>query len=290
MSATKKGQLKKIAIIAGMGDLPTLLVKECEQQHIIPYIISINHSADSHLLSGRPHLITHFGAVNEIFSFLRIHGVSDIIFTGAMKRPRWSHVRPDRAGISIFLKIIIRALFNQLGDDRLLKLLKNEFQQRGVFLRSIQDILPDLLVPAGCLTKTAPTDAYWHDIHIGYAASQLHGKKDLGQSIIVQNGHVIGYEDRKGTDHLILNTAYNPVELRKAVLVKTCKPQQDKALDLPTIGPKTIQNCIEKGFSGIVIHAQKSLLVDRDVCINLCNQHNVFLYGVTDDEMKADIS
>ncbi len=40
---------------------------------------------------------------------------------------------------------------------------------------------------------------------------------------------------------------------RKGVLIKLPKPNQDLRTDLPTIGFKTVKNCIKAGLRGIEI-------------------------------------
>ena len=83
------------------------------------------------------------------------------------------------------------------------------------------------------------------DIAAGIKASQQLGLEDKGQSVLVLNGAIIGYEDQKGTNALIHRFAQ-----KGAVLVKTCKPQQDKDLDLPTIGLGTLKACLDKEIAG----------------------------------------
>ena len=51
---------------------------------------------------------------------------------------------------------------------------------------------------------------------------------------------------------------------RGGVLVKGCKPQQDRRLDLPTAGLRTIAHAYEAGLEGIALEAGASLLLDRE--------------------------
>ncbi len=169
MSATEKGQLnnnlKKLGIIAGAGALPLMLAQEAEREHIQPVIIAFEWT-DPALLENRTHIITHFGAVGDIFNFLKSNDVRDVVFTGAMKRPKWRSVKPDAAGFKILIKLAMKSL----GDDALLKNIRAEFEQRGFALRPIQDFLPTLLTPTGCLTSIIPSPDDWETIRLGFHA------------------------------------------------------------------------------------------------------------------------
>lgn len=282
MPAAEKSQLKKLGILAGSGAPPKMLALECESRGIIPVIVGFEGITEPELVQNRAHLITHFGAVSAMMDFLKREGVTDLVLTGAMKRPAWTSIKPDPAGMKILLKIAIK----WLGDDALLKVIRDEFETRGFKLRPIQDFLPQLITPQGVLTTSQPQPDDWETIRLGFYTSQNLGKQDLGQSVIVQQNAVLAEEGEDGTDALIRKAAQLKVAGRGPILVKTCKPQQDKALDLPTVGIKTIQECIKAGFSGIVLQAGDSLLIDREQCIDLCNQNNIFFYGIAENDAK----
>ena len=65
------------------------------------------------------------------------------------------------------------------------------------------------------------------------------GKKDLGQSVIIVNNHILFSENEKGTDYLIKRFKREKIN-EPAFLVKVSKPEQNLKIDLPTIGPTTI--------------------------------------------------
>ena len=110
--------------------------------------------------------------------------------------------------------------------------------------------------------------------------SQALGRLDIGQSAIVEDGIVLGLEAAEGTDKLIKRCKSYKKKPKGGVLVKTCKPQQDKDLDLPTIGPDTVELCAEAGLNGIALHAHHSLLLDIEKVKDLANKHKLFVSGI----------
>jgi hypothetical protein len=87
-------------------------------------------------------------------------------------------------------------------------------------------------------------------------------------------------EAAEGTDALIKRCAELKGGEKGGVLVKSCKPQQDKSLDLPTVGPDTISLCGDAGLSGVAVQAGHTLLLDRDKIIQLSNAQKMFFIGV----------
>jgi DUF1009 family protein len=64
------------------------------------------------------------------------------------------------------------------------------------------------------------------------------------------------------------------------VLIKLCKPHQDKRVDLPCIGPDTIKNIAKNAYKGIVVEAKKSIILASKDTIRLANENKIFIYGV----------
>ena len=93
--------------------------------------------------------------------------------------------------------------------------------------------------------------------------------------MIVRDGEILAREGRSGTDAMIASGDY-----KGGVLVKMCKPQQDRDLDLPTEGLKTVQKAVDRGFAGVVLHAGASFFLDRDEAVALADEHGMFIVGV----------
>lgn len=280
MPAIKEIKLTSLGIVAGAGSLPVLLADFCEKNAITPVIIGLDGVTDPALLKNRTSLMTHIGALGAMVDFLKQHGATNLVMTGALKRPRWTSIRPDAAGIGLLAKLAVR----WMGDDAVLKTVRRDLEKRGLILRGIQEFLPGLLTPAGVVGAITPTDADWTSIRIGYHAAVDLGRRDLGQSVAAQHGAVIAQEDDDGTNAMIARATALKIPGRGPVLVKICKPQQDRALDLPTIGPETIDRLSAAGFSGLVISAGDSLMIDRDECLRRAADTGIFLYGITPDD------
>jgi DUF1009 family protein len=109
------------------------------------------------------------------------------------------------------------------------------------------------------------------------------GRVDVGQSVVVQHGIVLGVEAIEGTDALIRRCADLRRSIGGGVLVKVCKPQQDRRADPPVIGPATLEQVAAAGLVGVAVQAGRVLVLDRKEAIEVADSKGLFLIGVRTD-------
>jgi DUF1009 family protein len=99
--------------------------------------------------------------------------------------------------------------------------------------------------------------------------------------VAVQQGIVLGVEAVEGTDALLGRIG----GLRRAgpggVLVKLCKPGQDKRVDLPTIGIETVRKAEAAGLRGIAVEAGAAIVVDLDGVVREADRAGMFVTGIS---------
>lgn len=256
---------EKIGIIAGGGSLPVLLAGKLRREGAVA-------------VTGLIGVDFGVGEAGKIIDFFKSQSVKKMVLVGSLRRPNWLALRTDWRGV----KIISKILFRKVGDDALLKIIRRELEKEGFELLGIHELMPELLCPSGALGKTVPSEKMRHSIHKGLQAARQHGAADKGQSVIVDivTGDVIAREGRSGTDALMRSVA--GYEGQK-ILVKASKPQQDLALDMPTVGSGTIETARQCGFIGIVVEAGKTLIPDIDDAVILADQYGIFIWGEKHD-------
>lgn len=267
--------ISKLGIIAGGGQLPHRLLQACLEKNIEPFIIAFDGETDPELVKGHNHFWGRLGAAGQIIKTLEAHNVRDLVLIGSLRRPSFFDLKPDLKTASFFARVGMRAM----GDNDLLVSVKGELENEGFVIHSIQDFVEDLLAPAGILGRAKPSKKNRIDIDRGIEACLGIGALDIGQSVIVQEGIVLGVEGVEGTDALIRRCKDLKRKGSGGVLVKLCKPGQDKSLDLPTIGVQTIRLCLESGLDGVVIDAGQSLLIDAQDVVKLADQNKMFIMG-----------
>ena len=97
----------------------------------------------------------------------------------------------------------------------------------------------------------------------GVGVAKVLGAADVGQSVIIQQGLVLGVEAIEGTDNLIKRCKDLHRKGLGGVLVKLKKPEQERRVDLPTIGVSTVENAHASSLRGIAVHAGNALVVNH---------------------------
>lgn len=274
--------ITKLGIIAGGGRLPLRLIIACEQRGIEIFIVAFEGQTDPAILKGRPHIVTRLGAAGRIIRSLKDHGVRDIVMIGGMRRPSFAELRPDLKALGIVLR---NGLKRGVGDDGLLKVLRREFEREGFRFHGVQRFVTDLLAEPGVMGRHKPDKNDMNAIRLGASVARTIGRLDVGQAVVVQESLVLGVEGAEGTDELVRRCAAYRRRGRGPILVKLCKPQQDTALDLPTIGPDTVNLCAHAGMAGVAIEAGRSLILDMDDVIAIADRLGLFIVALTPEEL-----
>jgi DUF1009 family protein len=257
----------KLAIIAGNGVLPDLLIDACKQQARDVVVLSLNpHLQGSHQIT--------LGKVQALLNILHEEKVEDIVFAGGLTRPKLWQLRLDWQGIKL-LFTLGRSFF--AGDNQLLTSVIQFFEQKSFRVIGAQDLLPELVAPAGSITEHTPDDYAMRDINYGIEQAHILGKQDKGQAVIIRHQSVLDYENQSGTDAMIKRIA--APNTPTGVLVKAKKPQQDTRVDLPSIGLDTVEHAHKAGLVGISIEAGNALLLEREAMIERANALGLFIYG-----------
>lgn len=271
-----KPNIEKLGILAGGGELPAKLVASCKKRGIKPFIVGFPGHTDPALMEGNPaHIWSRLGAAGQIIMHLKTENIKDLVFIGHIRRPSMSELQPDFWAMKFFARLGVRTL----GDNDLLSALKKELGREGFHVHGVQDFIDNLLTPKGVLTKAEPDSGHLEDMEYGRKIAKEIGRLDIGQSVIVQEGLILGVEAIEGTDELIRRCGKLKREGRAPILIKICKPQQDEKLDLPTIGHDTVLNAVQEGFAGIAISAGHSLLLDAEKVIESADNNGLFIVG-----------
>lgn len=154
----------------------------------------------------------------------------------------------------------------------------------GADLIPVQQLAPDLLAPAG-LIAGPPVDMAGDAIEFALATARAIGGLDVGQGAVTTGGRVISVEDIGGTDRLLARVArYRQEGLTgdgadPLILAKAVKPDQPLFVDLPAVGPETIENAAAAGISIIVLEAGAALLIERDRLVEAANAAGITVLG-----------
>lgn len=269
--------LPTLGILAGGGELPAKLVEACKHQGRPYFILGFEGAVDAELLEGEPHARVRIGAIGESLHHLHEAGVKELVMAGKLKRPSLATLRPDGTGAKLLARLG-KSFFS--GDNSLLTAVIDYLEEEGFTVIGADEVMSNLLAPPGLIGRISPSKEAQKDIETGVRIGHAVGELDIGQSVIIQQGYVLGVEAAEGTDELIARCG----KLKRnvphgGVLVKVKKPKQERRADLPTIGVETVRNIAAAGFAGIAIEAGGALILDRQGVALKADALGVFVLG-----------
>lgn len=270
----------KLGILAGGGELPRRLIEACRRTGYSFYVIAIENQAEPEILGDAPHAWVRLGAAQKALDIARRESVTHVVMAGAVRRPSIAALRPD----TLAMRVLAKAGTSAMGDDGILKAIVRQIEEFGFSVVGPDEILA-LGVPAsGALGRHVPDDLARCDIGRGAFVLRALGPADVGQAVAVQDGIVLAVEAVEGTDAMIERCGSLRREGPGGVLVKLPKPGQERRVDLPTIGPETVQRAASAGLRGIAIDPSGTLIVDQDEVIRLADELGLFVFAINSDE------
>ncbi|OFW70457.1 MAG: hypothetical protein A2065_00675 [Alphaproteobacteria bacterium GWB1_45_5] len=270
-----------LGIVMGKGDLPSLLIDFCKKNKRPYLLFPIKYQVDVSFIRKHPHVWVSFGQIKKNLDLLRKYNIKELVFVGTVQRPRLLSLNLDWMG----WKWLVTIGWKAFGDDGLLSGIIGLFEKEGFKIVGAHQLIRDLLMPQGKLGKIDPTGEDKKNIALGFEAAKELGRQDRGQGVIVENGFILARETMEGTDWMLKEKAPLLSKTGSAILVKVSKPQQEKRVDLPTIGPETIENLARYGYKGIALEAENGFLLHPEKVIKLADQKGIFVYGVTEKKV-----
>ena len=271
-----------IGILAGAGRLPLMIAESASQRGTAVHIVGIEGEADP-AIARFPHTWVNWGQIGRMVRALAQEGGRQMVIAGAARRPDLKRIRPD-AGFFRNLPFIVRLLAG--GDDAVLKRVVRFFEAHGFEVLGVHEVSPDLLAGCGRMGAVTLSAANRADAEIGFAVRRALGAVDAGQAVAVAGGKVLAIEGAEGTDAMLQRVAalafHGGGGLPGGVLTKGPKPGQELRVDMPAIGPYTIEQAAAAGLAGVAVASGAVLILDRADAIRIADAHGCALEGLTD--------
>jgi DUF1009 family protein len=277
---------RRVGILAGGGELPREIADELARAGLLVAVVAIEGEADADF-GTHPVTRVNWGQIGAMIRTLKQARANELVIVGRVHRPELGILRPD-LGFFRYLPQIVKIVASG-GDDSVLRRVVRFFEQHGIAIIGPGEAAPSLVVGAGPIGKAASSDNDQADIRKGFELVRALGAYDIGQSVIVSGGKIEAIEGAEGTDRMIARAAATrgATEPRTGVLVKRSKPGQDLRVDMPAIGPATVQGVLAAGLDGIAVEAGKVVVAERARTLTAADAAGLFVEGVEDQHNEA---
>ena len=267
----------KIAIIAGNGSFPFLVLEAARAEGHDVTIIAIQEEASKDLeaaAAGPPRADLHWVSIGHLGTFLKIlkdAQITTAVMAGQVKHVKIFSIVPDLTAMTMMARLATR------NTDSLIGAVANLMREHGVELINSAQFLQPLLAGEGQLSSRAPSEAEQKDLEFGYRMADVIAGLDIGQTIAVKHQAVVAVEAMEGTDETIARAGHLAGD--GVTIVKVAKPEQDMRFDLPIVGLATIQAMRVAGASALSIDAGRTLLLDGNAVLAAADEAGIAIVG-----------
>lgn len=260
--------MSDLAVIAGMGALPGAVLAQdpgavvCEMAGF-----PVAYPEGTSVLTYR------LETLGTLIADLQARGIKRLCFAGAMSRPAIDPTAIDAATMPLVPRIM--AAVAEGGDDAALRAALALFSDAGFAIVGAAELVPDLLPDPGVLTGDL-TDQTQSDADRAMQVLDAIAAADLGQGCVVAKSRVIAVEAAPGTEWML--ASLRDGEAWGGVFAKAPKIGQDLRVDMPAIGPDTVDQAHQAGLKAIVIAAGGVIVLERAETIARAQQAGITIW------------
>ena len=262
-----------IAIFAGRGQLPKILIDDClKKNRDFVLFLLLGETYDIDYSQYNPTTIG-YGEVEKFLKIIHDAKINNLVFIGAVTKPNFSSLKVDKKGAILLTKIIANKI---LGDDAVLRTVINFFEKESLKILRIDELLDCIISTKTTITKIIPSPKDFIDIASVNSETAGSAKMQMYRGEIYFG--LIAVEAVEGTDAMIERCKYLNIDYAKnAILIKMKKTGQTRKADLPTIGISTIEKCHQSNIIGIAIQANTTLVLDKENLIKRADELGLFI-------------
>ena len=266
---------KNICIMGGYDDLSKYFFDEMQKNKIKSIFLNFNK-----MKSKRKNIFNlEVYELKKILHILKLNQISEIILLGKIDRPNLKNFKLD-GEIDKYLSVLHNAY--KKGDDFLLKSILNIFKKYGYSIKSPLDLSTSFTLGKKDL-KVDPNNKVKLDIKKGKSILLALSKFDNAQSIVIIDGYIIAIEAAEGTDQMLervikIRKRNKTINETKGVLVKMAKKNQSKLVDLPVLGPKTIEIVSKANLASIALDPFSTLILKKKLFLKRAARKNIDLF------------
>lgn len=274
-----------LGILAGGSGVPCEIAAAVTARGRRVHIVGLEGEAEAEIAQF-PHTWVNWGGIGAMIRAFRVSGCREIVIVGRVRRPNLAAIRPD---LGFWASLPALLPFLRGGDDAILRLVVGFFERHGLKVVGAHEAAPELIAPAGVMGRHVPSAAQRHAIEHCMGALAALGPFDAAQAAVAEERGLVAIEGADGTDAMLgrlsVKRSVRPPQPSAApanggVLVKMPKPDQERRIDLPAVGPETMRRVANAGLSGVAVLSGQTLFAERRQAIELADAAGLFVLGL----------
>ncbi len=263
-----------IAVIAGKGRYPALLIESARSRGAHIKLVSFDEETDPALIatfSPKDHRAVPVGKLGTLLASLEELGVQGALMAGQVTpRKLFAGMIPD-------LKLVaLMASLRERNAESIFGGIAAEIEKLKITMLDARVFLDDHLAAQGCMTgwSCGISD---DELNFGSHMAREMARLDIGQSVVTAKGTVIAVEAFEGTDNMLRRCTQTGG--KEMLLTKAAKSPQDWRFDVPCFGLKTLESMAEGGVKKAALETDGVILIDKPLVIERAKELGIDLVG-----------
>ncbi len=258
-----------IGLIAGRGKLPEVFREEARKKGCEVVTAGVKGITDTQADQLFP-----AGKVGGVMKFFKKRGVSKIVMLG-----KFEH----RLIYSTLLNFDIQALsVLRRAKDRkpasLVRAFMEVFEEEGFEFIDPRPFMESLLVEEGVMGRRKPTAEAEEDGLFGFLIAKEIAELDVGQTVVVKNKAIVAVEAMEGTQATIRRGG--ELAGKGVRVVKVARKSQDFRIDVPVVGPETLEVMGSVGADALFLEAGKVYVIEKEKFARQADRLGISVVGL----------
>ena len=271
----------KIGIVTGDGALPELIIKDLKKNKIEYFIIFFDKELKNKF-SKEKNIFVKYEHISFLLDYLNEKKIKKLMFAGYFKRPKLDVKKFDKISLD-FLGPVIQNLYT--GDNNIFNSVINVFEKHGFEIIHPTSYSSSFLQNEKVMTLLKPDKKHFDEVRKALKIFNSTSQLDIGQSLVISQGLCLAIETLPGTDAMLsfiknYKKNSNLANHKSGILFKALKKNQETRIDMPVIGPKTVQKVKDAFLDGIVIQENSVIILNKDLTVKLANKHQIFIWSL----------
>lgn len=275
-------QGEAIALIAGKGRYPALIVEQIKSHGIPLKLIAIKDETEASLIaeiSKDDQRQIHLGQLNQLLKSLKELDCKYVLMAGQVRPTRlFKGLFPDLKMLSILRKI------KQLNAETVLGSIVTEIKSIGCTVLDARSFMDEHLASTGTMGNRVhklPTATIDYGIQIAKEIARM----NIGQGIVIKGESVLAVEGLEGTNKMLDRTG--SFNLDDLIFIKTIKQNQDYRFDVPVFGEDTLEKLRENNIHTAVLESNSVILLDKTKLLKKADAYKIQVYGFTPPKSQS---
>ena len=267
------GDEAALGLIAGIGALPIEALAHLRKAGHAVRVFGFDGLCEEAFVPVESR--TRLGQLSAFASLLRKHAITKVLIVGGFDpgvvQSPGAAFDPDAEALAMLAKSGAR------DPSALMERVAEWLADQGFILLRQDELLRGMLAGQGALAGEALTPREEAEVATALGTLRSAAPSFFGQAFVLRDGKVVAVEDEAGTDAMIRGLGERAGS--QTLIVKASRVGQDPRLDLPAIGPGTIQAMAEVGVTTLAVESGQTLLIDSPELTFLAESLGIRVWG-----------